>query len=940
MKHTLILAAAILCAATVSVNAQSVSVTAESRNTYGFSDPNPVPQTQGIYPYFRYETFASQGKSQDWKVVVLENDYIRVKIFPEIGGKIWSIYDKTQDKELFYDNDAVKFRDISLRGAWTSGGIEWNYGVIGHAPSCSFPVDYMTVEKEDGSVSCYVGVSELLTRTRWTIEINLPKDAAYVRTSSFWHNGSGVFQPYYTWANSGVKISDDMKIIYPADYTIEHWGPVGPYPIDEQGRDLSIFANQAHGMDKSYHAGGSHKGYFGAFWPSEEFGMLHYAQRDEKLGRKYFSWAQSEQGTIWIDLLTDKRPQYVELQSGRLYNQNLPGSEKYPYKQFLFTPFATDTWTEYWMPFSHISNVDEVTPYTVISVEADHFDLYSIAPIKGTLVCADASGKAVAKFELDTKATEVTPLGVNPALVSRITINGLKIWTSESQSLDRPNTINPEYDDQSAQGQTIYAKYDFGTRKYKTSEEFVDKALAIDPAYIPALNLKAMLQLRKTNYEAAYEYANKVLAIDTYDAEANYISGLAAKAMGKLYNALDRFEMAALTTELRGAAYTEIAKVYFADGEVVLASQYAAKALLMNGSNISALEILYQVDPKDALLEAIKDEDPLCHFPAIEDMIAGKISADELAASINEEMRFQNYIEAAAFYHDLGLDEKAAKVLAACPDANILTALWEAYVKGDASAIAAAESKPMDFIFPFREETVAVLNWAVQNGGSWKSKYLLSMLMDFLCNRDAAVEAIKGVESNYAPMYSYRAAITGSVDDMKKALSLDPNQWRYVQALAVYYINKGAYADGAKVCEAFYKKHKDNFRIAETYVRCLMALGEYAKADKIMAGMNILPFEGQSATRVMYHDIKVHLAAVAIDAGRYKDAAKYIADARLWPTRLGAGKPYDDLCDTHVEDWLQSVLNERLASKKPLSAYSKVVPQLESGNIGTDAHLF
>ena len=97
-------------------------------NTFQISNGN-------IYPYYRFDTYAVTPVSQTWKMVVLENDFLRVKIFPEIGGKVWSVYDKTSGTELFYDNDAVKFRDIALRGPWTSGGIEFNYGIIGHAPS-------------------------------------------------------------------------------------------------------------------------------------------------------------------------------------------------------------------------------------------------------------------------------------------------------------------------------------------------------------------------------------------------------------------------------------------------------------------------------------------------------------------------------------------------------------------------------------------------------------------------------------------------------------------------------------------------------------------------------------------------------------------------------------------------------------------------------------
>ena len=65
-------------------------------------------------------------------------------VLPEIGGKIWAAVEKSTGRSFIYDNHVVKFRDIAMRGPWTSGGIEPNYGIIGHTPNCATPVDYVT----------------------------------------------------------------------------------------------------------------------------------------------------------------------------------------------------------------------------------------------------------------------------------------------------------------------------------------------------------------------------------------------------------------------------------------------------------------------------------------------------------------------------------------------------------------------------------------------------------------------------------------------------------------------------------------------------------------------------------------------------------------------------------------------------------------------------
>lgn len=142
--------------------------------TYPFSDPDPIPSPESnYYPYFKYGGFTQQATNKDWKVVIMENNYIKVFIFSEIGGKVWGAIEKSTGREFIYYNSVVKFRNIAMRGPWTSGGIEFNFGIIGHTPTTANPVDYLTKTNKDGSVSCIIGATEFLTRTRWEVENEL-----------------------------------------------------------------------------------------------------------------------------------------------------------------------------------------------------------------------------------------------------------------------------------------------------------------------------------------------------------------------------------------------------------------------------------------------------------------------------------------------------------------------------------------------------------------------------------------------------------------------------------------------------------------------------------------------------------------------------------------------------------------------------------------------
>ena len=134
----------------------------ETITTYPFSDPDPVPifarssmwgQGARLYPYFMFDRFTAAPVERPWTVVRLSNPHIEVAVLPEVGGKVWGAVEKATGREFLYWNHVLKFRQIGLRGPWASGGIEWNFGVVGHAPSTASPVDYLVRQNKDGSAS-------------------------------------------------------------------------------------------------------------------------------------------------------------------------------------------------------------------------------------------------------------------------------------------------------------------------------------------------------------------------------------------------------------------------------------------------------------------------------------------------------------------------------------------------------------------------------------------------------------------------------------------------------------------------------------------------------------------------------------------------------------------------------------------------------------------
>ncbi len=95
MRHLIIL---FLIFCTIISHAQKASIKEEkiSFSTYMYSDPDPVvAKMTRHYPYFRFDGFTNTAIDKEWNFVVLENDYIKVYVAPEMGGKVWGAIEKS-----------------------------------------------------------------------------------------------------------------------------------------------------------------------------------------------------------------------------------------------------------------------------------------------------------------------------------------------------------------------------------------------------------------------------------------------------------------------------------------------------------------------------------------------------------------------------------------------------------------------------------------------------------------------------------------------------------------------------------------------------------------------------------------------------------------------------------------------------------------------------
>src|SRR6266700_627044 len=154
----------------------------ETITTYlsGPPDPNPMfyfgRQSQGAegrtYPYPLYDNLTNTKGEQSYHLVYLENEYVKIAVAPEIGGRLFSAVDKTNNYDYVYHQHVIKPALIGLIGAWISGGIEWNIPHH-HRASTFSPVQYRTEENPDGSKTVWVGELEVRHRMRWAVGYTL-----------------------------------------------------------------------------------------------------------------------------------------------------------------------------------------------------------------------------------------------------------------------------------------------------------------------------------------------------------------------------------------------------------------------------------------------------------------------------------------------------------------------------------------------------------------------------------------------------------------------------------------------------------------------------------------------------------------------------------------------------------------------------------------------
>lgn len=905
--------------------------------TYPFNDPNPIPNPNNFYyPYHRFDGFAIEGRDQLWKEVILENDYIKVSIFPDIGGKIWGAIEKSTGNEFIYYNSVVKFRDIAMRGPWTSGGLELNFGIIGHSPSTSTPIDYVIKTNKNGSVSCFLSGTDLFTRTRWETEVNLEHNKAYFTTKTTWHNPTPLNQPYYHWINGGFHAKGNLEFFFPGSHWIGHDGQAHKWPSDDKGNDLSFYSQNNFGGDKSYHIVGGLNDFFAAYWHDTDFGSGHFAPYGEKLGRKIFMWSQARSGAIWEDLLTDDDGQYVEFQSGRLFNQAVHSSTQTPFKHIGFEPYATEMFTEYWFPIKSTKGVRKANQTGILNFErkGDKLFIYFCPLVKIVKNLSIYFGNKLAhEFSLNLDVLENWKVEIENNSIDNplsIVVGSNELIYSEkgeNELLNRPMKSPSDFDWNSVYGLFTDGLHRMHQNDFINAKLSFEKCLIKDPNYLPALNQMAILYYRKADFDKAIQYSSKSLSINTYDPEANFIFGLANKKMDNFLNAQDGFAVASLNPSYRNASNIELSKLFLLQNNLIKSKFYASKVLEAYSKNIEAnkiMAVIYRLEGNLAnannCLQVIDEMVQLNHQTNLERWLLNNTADSKtiFKNQIKNELPHETYLELAYWYKGIGDISTALKILNDAPKHSMiylnLAYLYNQSGNTDISNqyLNKVFNMSTDFVFPFRLEEKEVLEWAVKTSDNWKLRYYLGLLHWSLGNRILAKEHFLKVSHKPESPYFYiaKSLLFDDEDsytpekDLIRAQSLGFEDWRTSEKLIDYYLQSGQSGKALKIAKQALSKFDSNNTLKYVYAKCLMSEGQYSNARNSLMRTTILPSEGARYGRVTYRQACIMEAVELYEKKQFKSAIKLIGKSRLWPENLGAGKPYT--VDERIEDFLEA----------------------------------
>ena len=738
-----------------------------------------------VYPYPLQDRLTDVRETRIYRALYLENDYLRICVLPEIGGRIFEALDKTNGYHFFYAQHVIKPALIGMLGAWISGGVEWNFPHH-HRATSFMSVDSTVTEKADGSKTIWVGEVELRHRMKWLVGLTLYPDRSYLEATVKIMNRTPFAHSFLWWANVAVHASFDYQILFPptTEYATYHGkNQFSRWPISYEvfngvdytrGVDVSWYRN--HPAPTSFFAWNSEEDFLAGYDHKKEAGVVHVADHRQVPGKKFWTWGTGEQGKLWEKILTDEDGPYIELMVGA-FSDNQPD---YSWLQ----PYEVRTFKQYWYPLRKIGGVKAANLKAASNLEISRSGKVSIGfnttrEHRGARAVLLAQEKAIFDERIDISPQNPfrqetgLPQGVREEDLRLVLFSPEgEILLSYSPPLRRgmpmPEPVKPPAPPQEIK--TTEELYLAGLRLEQFHSPalepypYYEEALRRDPEDAQANTALGILYLKRGMAEKAENHLERALARLTrnYTSPKNgepcYYLGLALRAQGKEGAAFDAFSKAAWSDAWRAASYYSLAELCSSRGDYGPALDFLDRSLAKNSQNTKALNLkasllrrMGRFEEAEKIASRVLDFDPLDFWAGNEVYLlkwktGEKGQALEVRKNLDRKMRDSSpsYLELATDYGNCGLVDEAVEVLLRLVEKKNQESSFYPMLyyylgyfmekKGDSGQALKfyklASRMPTDYCFPFRLESIAVLRSAQGlNPGDARAAYYLGNLL-------------------------------------------------------------------------------------------------------------------------------------------------------------------------------------------------------------------
>lgn len=862
-------------------------------------------------------------EDKEYTLVTLENEYVKIEILPEIGGRIYSALDKTTGYDYFYKQHVIKPALIGVLGSWISGGVEFNWP-FHHRASGFMPCDFKVEELSDGSAVCHLSEHDPIDRMKGMVSVILRPGETSFETRMRLYNRTAAEKSFLWWENAAVPVNEQYQIFFPQDvsyvnfhylksrttYPIAGNGVFNGIPMDTD-RDISWHKNTKQAT--SYFACASDYDFFGGYDHGKECGVVHIGNHHISPGKKMFTWAYCQLSKSWENALTDTDGEYAELMAGS-YSDNQPNFA-------WLAPYETKEFSQHWYPITKIGSPTfaNINCAFKIDRETNTIKLQTTKVYKNATVKISDSSNVYFETTCDLSPDNVLSVEINNLsefVTVSVVANGKTVAEYTEKNFNKLNMPDVITDMPSAAGMNSADElYLAGVHvdQYRDPAVLPDsywkEALNRNINHIPSLIAMAKYELNRYSLDSAKRYAERAIEAltlfneRTQSGEAYYTMGRILEANGDIDKAYDFYYKAYWAADCVAKAMTRIAVIDIKRKDYKEAIRHAENALDYGRNNNLAIACLAIAKRElgeniDAIVDNQLKKDSLDHTMKF---ICGK---DELCTAMDSDA-VQTCLDIAFDLSAMGRYEDIVKLLSGlekerpdCRKKILYFALgyYKNLIGEDGTEYYnKAKNAELGLCYPMRFEEIAILEDVIAKTNDADAKMLLGCLLYNKLHYEKAAELWEECKDNYIAKRNLAVAYfshLGRNDEalalMKEVLDSRPDDEELLYETVVLMDKMGIDPKEKINLITSHKTSRDDVltELAKAYNQAFIP----KKAIETLMSHDFVPCEGgEHAIADQYMFAYLVMGKTEFESGNIEGAIELFRKGQVLPQSLGAG---------------------------------------------------